>query len=100
MSQGLKIYNEAGDVRLDTTMRLARYHSFYTGYLAADTSTTVSVPGLADDGTWSIAFEPQGGFSGSDVEVTVSPGSIYIYNGGNGSYYATSTHWNITIYRI
>ena len=101
MSQGLKVYNESGQVRLDTTMRLARYHSFFQGEVPDGGSQTHTVPGFVDDGTWAVLFEPRGGYGGTGASYEIpQDGQIKITTTGASSYYNTSIRYFVQIYRV
>lgn len=60
MSQGLQIFNDAGELRLDTSDRFVRADSFYSGNLSSGQSATVT--GIAgfdpNDPTWAIDVLP------------------------------------------
>ena len=50
---GLKIFDDYGNIYLDTTDRLTRLHSVVTITAASNIgSGVISVPGMVDDGTW------------------------------------------------
>lgn len=99
MSYGLRVWNSSGQIRLDTSARLARYHSFYTGSILPNNSATVSVPGLANDGTWSVQVELAGAYNATDVDISINNGGFTISNGGGGSFNITATY-NITVFRV
>lgn len=75
MSQGIKVWDAAGQLILDVTDRLSRYHStIVLSSIAPRASGTFSVPGYALDGTWFFfirdrstsylnIYEISGGFS-------------------------------------
>lgn len=53
MSYGLRVWDAAGSLVLDVTDRLTRYHGAYSCTLGGyGTHQDVTVPGIADDGTW------------------------------------------------
>jgi hypothetical protein len=55
MAYGLKVFDATGNnVRLDTTDRMIRFVAYYTGTTAASSTTTISVSGMTNDGTWGL----------------------------------------------
>lgn len=55
MSSGLQVFSAAGATLLDTTDKLLRYVGTYAISAASGVNSgTVSVPGMADDGTWFV----------------------------------------------
>lgn len=55
MSNGLQVFDDAGTLMFDTSDRLARYVTTYTVSVVFPATTgTVTVAGLADDGTWLV----------------------------------------------
>lgn len=56
MDFGLRVWDAGGALTLDTTDRVMRFisqHSYTIGHLKS--SITITVPGMADDGTWAVA---------------------------------------------
>lgn len=55
MSYGLRVWDAAGNLTLDVSDRLSRYFGSYSvttnGHID---SQNISVPGIADDGTWAV----------------------------------------------
>jgi hypothetical protein len=61
MPYGLKVFDSTGNnVRLDTTDRIIRFVAFYTGTTAANSTTTISVSGMTNDGTWGLNDDAYG----------------------------------------
>lgn len=84
MSYGLRVWNAAGQLVLDTTDRLTRHHSRYSLTLGAlGTSQDVYVSGMSDDGTWAVS-------STSAALVDIFPGYFRVmqtFNGASGTAY-------------
>lgn len=56
MTYGLKVWGPTGNVRLDTSDRLPRFHAVYpvsVNYFSVS-SGFVAVSGMVDDGTWIV----------------------------------------------
>lgn len=75
MAYGLQIRNASGTLTLDTNYRLVRFSAFYQGNVSYGSPTTLSVTGLANDGTW--------GYNNSvaeawNIKTTLNSGSITI----------------------
>lgn len=63
MAVGIKVWDDSTPpkIRLDTTDRAMRYAYFFSGSVAANSSVTLSAPGLTADGTWCVnahRYEP------------------------------------------
>lgn len=56
MPTGIRIWDDSTPpkIRLDTTDRAMRYAYFFSGTLSANSSVTLSAPGLSTDGTWGV----------------------------------------------
>ena len=84
MSQGIKVWDAAGQLILDVTDRLARYHStIVLSSIAPRTSGTFSVPGYALDGTW-FFFIRNTSIAGC-LNIYEISGGFYVFN---ESYYS------------
>ena len=65
MSYGLRVWDASGNIAVDITDRLTRLHSSYSGtasywytegnFQAHVLRAYISVPGLANDGTWFVS---------------------------------------------
>lgn len=97
MAYGLKIFNAAGAVRLDTSDRVARYVAHYTGTIANGNSTTISVTGLLDDGTWEMLCEADG-FGSTKLVGTINSGSFTVSHISSSVLTATFT-WYVTLFK-
>jgi len=97
MAYGLQILNSAGLVRLDTTDRVARFVSHHTGSLANGSSTTVTVTGLANDGTWEMLCESDG-FGGTKMVGTLNTGSFTVEH-LSSSVLTNSITWYVTLFK-
>jgi hypothetical protein len=93
MAYGLKVYDASSNIRLDTTDREFRYVAFYTGSVAASASTTVSVSGLTNDGTWGLN-ETQGSNLYLDLSIGTNQFTVTNTNGFNSGTY------NVQVFRI
>jgi hypothetical protein len=90
---GFEVYNSSGTPVVTITDRLVRYVSYHTGTLTANQSTTISVSGLTNDGTW--GFNSEGG-DGLYVKVTYgSTGVLNVQNLNN-----LSRVYNIQVFRV
>jgi hypothetical protein len=82
MAYGIEIYNADGSVLVTLDTRLARVHSRVTvPTIPANSSVTVSVPGLALDGTWFICSYAT--YYG--IHTSMIAGGIRAQNYSNGS---------------
>lgn len=78
MSYGIKVWDESGQLILDVTDRLARYHStIVLSSIAKRTSSTFSVPGYALDGTWFFFIRTQ---STSYLKISEISGGFSVFN--------------------
>lgn len=77
MASGIKVFNAAGAVRLDTTERITRL--IYTRELPKDESSSVAVPGF--DPTKGVAFAiakpPSGTLMYAGHTISVSGNVVY-----------------------
>ena len=102
---GLRIWNENGEPRLDTSDRLIRYHSSYNGVLAIDTQTTITVTGLVPDSDeWKLIYETVQGAGGAWFNITIGVGQFTVQNTLQDNYYGIQNipnygMWYVTIYR-
>ncbi len=93
MAYGLKVYDASSNIRLDTTDREFRYVAFYTGSVAASSSTNVSVSGLTNDGTWGLN-ETQG--SNLFLELSIGTNQFTVTNTDS----TNSGTYNVQVFRI
>ena len=57
MSYGLRLYNTAGDLELDVSDRLTRFHSIISvPALGAGGSLFIPISGMSTDGTWFLSL--------------------------------------------
>lgn len=90
---GLEIYNSSGTPVVTITDRLVRYVSYHTGTLSGNQTTSISVPGVTNDGTW--GFNSEGG-DGTYVKATFgATGYINLQNLGS-----LSRVYNIQVFRV
>jgi len=69
MAYGLKVYDSNGNVRLDTSDRMIRYHSTVSGTITQSSSpVTLYVAGITNDGTWGMSNDVPlaGSYSSTD----------------------------------
>lgn len=90
---GFQVWDSSSKLVVSVTDRLVRYVSYYTGTLTANQSTTISVPGLTNDGTW--GFNSEGG---DGLYVRVTYGSTGVLNVQNLS--SLSRVYNIQVFRV
>jgi hypothetical protein len=81
MPTGIRVWDDSTPpkIRLDTTDRAMRYAYFFSGSLAANSSVTLSAPGLSNDGTWCVnasRYEPWPDFA----SVTIGTNQIVFSN--------------------
>jgi hypothetical protein len=56
MSSGLRIWDYTGNLQLDTNYRLPKLYSSITRTISGVSTQSFPMPGIIDDGTWSIAL--------------------------------------------
>lgn len=69
MAYGLKVYDTNGNVRLDTSDRMIRFHSTVSGTITQSSSpVTLYVSGITNDGTWGMSNDVPlaGSYSSTD----------------------------------
>tara|TARA_R110002153_G_scaffold105017_2_gene243219 strand:+ start:181 stop:462 length:282 start_codon:yes stop_codon:yes gene_type:complete len=93
MAYGLQIWDASGNVRMDTTDREVRFVAYYTGSTAANSSTTISVAGLSNDGTWGLNDTAYG-----NVDASLSIGSGEFTHTNSNSFNAVN--YSIQVFRI
>jgi len=54
MAYGLRVWDSSGNVRVDTTDRQMRFVALYTGSTSGNATTTITVTGMSNDGTWGL----------------------------------------------
>lgn len=78
MSFGLRVWDATGQLTLEVTDRIGRYHGTITlGNTAARGSTNYPVPGYSLDGTWFLFFR---GLEPAYLKITEQAGNISIFN--------------------
>lgn len=70
MAYGLKIWDANGNVRLDTTDRQFRYVAYYSGTVPNNSTVTINVSGMTNNGTWGLNET-----NGSNLALKISMGS-------------------------
>ena len=90
-SNGLKTFDAAGSITLDTDYRCVRFAGFLSGNVTYGTPVTLNVTGLVNDGTWGYNNNSEESWS---VQTTLNSGSITV------EAVATGTHsYNIQLFR-
>lgn len=91
MSHGLEIYDATGAALLTVSSRITRLIASYSGTVAANTTITVTVPGISLDGTWAVHLADNVRF----VELLVISGAVKVKN-MKGS---ESNTWTFLVFR-
>lgn len=95
---GLEIFDANGNSRLRYDNRLCKFNSVFTGTLSGQ-SATLSVPGIASDGTWGISNQAQNSlvtcFIGTNV---IALGKAYF--GSSGNLYGGNSNYEIIVFRV
>lgn len=91
MAYGLQTYDSAGNSIITITDRLSRLFGVYSINLGSRQGTTVSVPGMATDGTWGLVK------TGSQwISTTIQANGIYCFN----TYYYNSMPATLIVFRF
>jgi hypothetical protein len=91
MSSGIKVWNNAGALLVDSTSYLARFaKTGSTGSIAASGYVDISVPGMVNDDSWFVMLEDSSG-SNASATTTKSADSLRITNNSTGV--ATFNYW-------
>ena len=95
---GLEIFDTNGNSRLRYDNRLCKFNSVFTGTLSGN-SGTLSVPGIAADGTWGINNQAQNSivqcFIGTNV-VALNQTNF----GTGGNLYGGNLNYEIIVFRV
>jgi|TARA_R110000823_G_scaffold279826_1_gene398072 hypothetical protein len=95
---GLEIFDANGNSRLRYDNRLCKFNSVFTGTLSGN-SGTLSVPGIAADGTWGINNQAQNSivqcFIGTNV-VALNQTNF----GTGGNLYGGNLNYEIIVFRV
>tara|TARA_R110000803_G_scaffold962_1_gene3264 strand:- start:1092 stop:1370 length:279 start_codon:yes stop_codon:yes gene_type:complete len=75
MAYGLQVWNSSGTVMLDSNWRMIRFSAVYSGTVTYGTAVTITVSGLATDGTWGYNNTVEAAWS---VKTTLGAGTIVI----------------------
>ena len=95
---GLEIFDGSGNSRLKYDNRLCKFHSVFTGTLSGS-STTLTVTGMAADGTWGVSNQTQT----SIVKAAIVSNGIYLEEtdfGSGGNLYGSNKDYEIIVFRI
>ena len=76
MAYGLQVRNNAGTIMIDVNSRLSRYVGSYVVSVSYPTPRFVSVPGMANDGTWFVVCVGSQPY----ISITINSGSFYLLN--------------------
>ena len=94
---GLEIFDANGNSRLRYDNRLCKFHSVYTGTIS--NNTTISVPGMAADGTWGINNQAQNSLVQCFVGTNVIALNIASFGTG-GNLYGGNYNYEIIVFRV
>jgi hypothetical protein len=97
MAYGLQIFNASGGVRLDTTDRVVKVHSFYQGVFPAGggTATVTGITGFdITDESWSIDVLP----ISLHISLTTTNGGFTITRSSDDSS-TLSQFWKVILFR-
>ena len=102
MAYGLKVLNASGDVRLDTSDRMIRYHSVVSGTITQSSSPiSVYVAGIQNNGTWGVSNDvPLSGSYSSSDDVKVEFGATNYLTLTIQHSYTGDFAYRIQIFRI
>lgn len=102
MAYGLKVWDSSGNVRLDVSDRMVRYHSTVSGTITQSSSpVTVYLSGITNDGTWGLSNDVPlyGTYSSSDdVKVEIQSTNyikVTIQHSNSGSF-----SYRLQVFRI
>lgn len=93
MSYGIQVYDENGDVRLDTVDRQVRFAAFYTGTCPANTTVSIPTPLLEDDGTWGLN---ERNYANYYIRCGLTSGNVTVTNTNTQSPY----DYKVEVFRI
>jgi len=79
MDYGLRCFDSSGNVTIDITDRLTRFHSDYSVSLSYNQTTTIAINGFVDDGTWVVICDNYW------YTITRNSGSITLKNNYGGT---------------
>ena len=97
MSYGLQIFNESGELRLDTGDRFVKAHSFYTGsFYAGGSATITGITGFdPNDDTWAIDVLP----ISLHITLTASAGQFTITR-SSADPFTLQEFWRVILFRV
>ena len=76
MAHGLEIYRSDGVAKLTIASRITRLISYHSGTIAANTTTSISVPGISTDGTWAVHLVGNTRY----IELAITAGVVQVKN--------------------
>ena len=77
MTVGLQIFNGDGSLLVEFTDKLSRFHGTATvNSTTSQPNGSVSVPGIADDGTWALFVLPNNTEGAPNIETRINNGSF------------------------
>ena len=86
MSYGLRVWDQSGNITLDTTDRTARFYGQYTiPGIANGSSYTLSIPGFSIGSWFAVAYHPY------NVYITYASGSINVNRSANAGTKTTNS---------
>ena len=93
MSYGIQVYDENGNVRLDTVDRQVRFAAFYTGTCPVNTTISIPTPLLEDDGTWGLN---ERNYANYYISCGLTSGNVTVTNTSTQSPY----DYKVEVFRI
>ena len=94
---GLQLYNPSGDLRLDTSDRQVRAHSFYMGsFYSGGSATVTGITGFdPNDETWAVDVLPLSYY----ITCTLSAGQFTITRSGADPF-TLEKFWKVILFRV
>ena len=77
---GLSLLSPDNKIRLDTTSRVYRFHTFIYGVMGDNSAVDfIDIPGLSDDGTWLVICDTEHSWDMFVQTVEIEPGRLKVY---------------------
>lgn len=102
MAYGLQLWDNSGNLSLDTSSRILKEYGEFTGRVdgvpyGGTGTTSIYIPGMADNGTWAAFVQVTGGNQGTlRPYITFTPNYLVISAWGFATYYIDIS---ITVFR-
>ena len=100
---GLRLLSPDNKIRLDTTDRVYRLHSYATGIMIdRDQTSYIPVPGLTSDGTWLVIADTHATYDWMSIGIEIEPDQIKVYKDNYSSWvnYDDTGVYFLMIYRL